>query len=131
MMIWDDPVAPFDGIPENRPPRPPEAEIAELSPEPGEKLLLNSLPPSLSAVLSRFVIFLKCAFRFQWKWLDLSRLDLNGDGFVYVDEVKDRLVTIDSIEKGRIPIRALPTDIQVLPASLLSSRFGKYGLDIF
>ena len=63
--------------------------------------------------------------------MDLSRLDLNGDGFIYVDEVKDRLVTIDSIEKGCIPIRALPTDIQVLPASLLSSRFGKYGLDIF
>ncbi len=44
----------------------------------------------------------------------MSRLDLNGDGFVDVDEVKDCLFTIDSIEKGLIPIRALPSNVQVL-----------------
>ena len=42
-----DEVAAFDGMAR------PEAEIAELPPESGEKLLLSSLPPSLSAVLSR------------------------------------------------------------------------------
>ena len=59
-MDWNDQVAPFDsfdGITGDRPPLPPEADIAELSPDRGTKLLLNSLPPSLSAVLSRFILF--------------------------------------------------------------------------
>jgi hypothetical protein len=34
----------------------PEPEIAGLTPDTGEKLLLSSLPSSLSAVLSRFAI---------------------------------------------------------------------------
>jgi hypothetical protein len=53
--------------------------------------------------------------------LNLNRLDLNGDGFVDVDEVKDCLFTVDSIEKGRIPIRALPPDVQVLSALCVAS----------
>ena len=110
-----DQVSPFeeDGL------RPrPEAEIAELSPETGVKLLLSSLPPSLSAVLSRLEFFCRnLPFSVLMELtLNLNRLDLNGDGFVDVDEVKDCLFTVDSIEKGRIPIRALPADVQVLPA---------------
>ena len=53
-----DEVAAFDGMAR------PEAEIAELPPESGEKLLLSSLPPSLSAVLSRCVMFRKYSFPF-------------------------------------------------------------------
>ncbi len=51
-----DQVAPFDdidGAADNGPR--PEAEIAELSPGIVSKFALSSLPPSLSAVLSRFV----------------------------------------------------------------------------
>ncbi len=43
----------------------------------------------------------------------MSRLDQNGDGFVDVNEVKNCLSTIGSIEQGRIPIQALPPDIKV------------------
>ncbi len=61
--MMGDEVAPFNGIADNRPPLSTEAEIAEISPEPDAKLFLNRLSPSLSAVLSRFVMFLESEFR--------------------------------------------------------------------
>jgi hypothetical protein len=55
-MMWGDQVAPFN-MADNCPPLSTEAEIAEISAESDTKLFLNSLSPSLSAVLSRFVMF--------------------------------------------------------------------------
>ena len=54
-----DEVVAFDGMARA------EAGIAELPPESGEKLLLSSLPSSLSTVLSRFVICRKYSFLFD------------------------------------------------------------------